>query len=357
MSVRRAPQRPATDLASRPVISFRHPGYTAAVLDIILALPRVDKVASESDKFGVHHATALLACQIIANNAFNGYLSTNRESPMRITTAADGVLTDDEYFFIVPGNIAYAVVPSFQDWKFPHVEFRNQLWWPDVATGLDDLVRRCAVTQCTYVLEKAHLVPQDQRTWYLRNAMQKYSHNGLQDIDNKRNLLNLRIDLRRTLDNKDWVVAPKPTGSNPPFAYAVHVLGSDAPAAEFHTTWHNSEVLNLQDNSKAYLFARFAWAVIQGVKPFILAGVSRNVARVVVDNQGTPTWKTGPESAKVLDEQYGGGGSKGATPRNKRSRITSAADSEAEEDDECTPFDPLELDTCLERIKRQREEE
>jgi len=44
----------------------------------------------------------MLACQIIGNNAFNGYLSTSRQSSERITTAADGVLMEDSYFFIVP---------------------------------------------------------------------------------------------------------------------------------------------------------------------------------------------------------------------------------------------------------------
>ena len=192
--------------------------------------------------------------------------------------------------------------------------------------------------------------------------MHIYSHSRLGDIDNKANLLDLRIDTLRCLDNRDWVIVPKPRHSSPASAYAVHVLGSDGPAAEFHATWHNSEVLNLQDKSRAYLFARFAWAVIQGVKPFVLAGLTRNVVRVAVDKEGTPTWITGLESGKGLDEQYGGGGSKGATPRKKRSRSTSAADSEteAEEEDKSpthTPFDPVELDIRLERIKRRKGEE
>jgi len=70
MSVRAAPPRPATDLAQLPIISFRHPGYQT--WDVLLVLPHVDTHASEPDKFGVHHATALLACQIIGNNAFDG---------------------------------------------------------------------------------------------------------------------------------------------------------------------------------------------------------------------------------------------------------------------------------------------
>jgi len=261
----------------------------------------------------------------------------------------------------------YPVVPSFQDWQFPHTEFQQRLWWPNTTTQ-PDLVRRCAVTQCTYSLDKAYLVPQNEKAWYHRNTMQRYSRDTVGDIDNQANLLDLRVDTHRCFDNKDWVIVPKPRHSDQAFAsaykYAVHILGADDPAAEFHASWHNSEVLNLQVNTTAYLFARFAWAVIQRVKQFVLGGVARNVVRVAVDEEGTPTWKTGLQSDKWLNEQYGAGGSKGATPRKKGSHDTSAADSEAEAEEEGedeslthTPFDPVELDIRLETIKRRQREE
>ncbi|OIW25614.1 hypothetical protein CONLIGDRAFT_647355 [Coniochaeta ligniaria NRRL 30616] len=366
MSVRAAPPPPAHDLAARGCIVFRHPGYSHTCWDYILSLPRVDTHPSEPNEYGVHHATALLACQIIGNNAFDGYLSTSRENPEKITTPADGVLMEANYFFIVPGNAKYPVVPSFQDWKFPQTEFES-LWWPNITTGLLDLVSGCAVTQCAYSLEKAHLVPQTEKVWYRRNSMFTHSCGQLGGIDNNANLLYLRIDTHRSFDNKDWVIVPKPTYSDPEFTYAVHVLDCDKPAAQFYTNWHNCEVLNLQDNSKAYLFARFAWAVIQGVKPFLMAGIPRNIVRVEADKKGTSTWEVKLVSGKELDELYGEGGSEGATPRKNLKRTRSQADSETEweEEDERsvdgilthTPFDPVELSIRLEMIKRRKGED
>lgn len=197
------------------------------------------------------------------------------------------------------------------------------------------------------------------RDWSPRSLRQQV------DIDNKANLLYLKIDTRRCFDNRDWVIVPKPTHSEPASVYAVHILTNDRPAAEFHRLFHNRQILYLQDSSKPYLSARFAWAILQGVKPFLLAGVPRNIIRVKVDDkEGTCTWETELVSAEVLEDQYGGGGSKGATPRKKRSRITSAADSEAEEEEEeedesstITPLDPVELRIRLESVKKRTGEE
>jgi hypothetical protein len=52
-------------------IHFLHPGYPPPT-KILISLPRVDRVAADAaTAFGVHHRTALLACQIIAGNAFD----------------------------------------------------------------------------------------------------------------------------------------------------------------------------------------------------------------------------------------------------------------------------------------------
>ncbi|KAH8751046.1 hypothetical protein F5883DRAFT_578344, partial [Diaporthe sp. PMI_573] len=55
------PQRPY-------VTSFRHPGYNSPH-DVLFKLPRLDATPTSTQR-GVHHRTALLACQIIANNSF-----------------------------------------------------------------------------------------------------------------------------------------------------------------------------------------------------------------------------------------------------------------------------------------------
>ena len=64
---------PLRELDTREATRFLHPGYS--ISNTLLSFPRVDRVEG-SATFGVHYGTALLACQIIAGNAFdNGRLT------------------------------------------------------------------------------------------------------------------------------------------------------------------------------------------------------------------------------------------------------------------------------------------
>ncbi|KAI5458481.1 hypothetical protein BGZ63DRAFT_391469 [Mariannaea sp. PMI_226] len=101
-------------------------------------LPRVDKRVSQ---YGVHHQTGLLACQIIANNASNGYLENEKRQP--VTTLQDDILVDEVYYFVVPGQDDYPIVPSFQDWEFLH---SRSYEWPEISSDKRPEVR-CTVTQ------------------------------------------------------------------------------------------------------------------------------------------------------------------------------------------------------------------
>lgn len=104
-----------------------HPGYGAAS-NVIFSLPCVDRYerprvdSSDSRRptvaaptassattastagFGVHHRTALVAAQIVANNAVDGFLAHDRQGTQRVSEALEDVLTDRKYFFIVPGD-------------------------------------------------------------------------------------------------------------------------------------------------------------------------------------------------------------------------------------------------------------
>jgi hypothetical protein len=81
-------------------IAFRHPAYPPR-LNILFQLPRVDPTGHAHSQRGVHHRTALLACQIIANNAFDGHLYEDKLGKYLVSTALDGVLEKDDYFFII----------------------------------------------------------------------------------------------------------------------------------------------------------------------------------------------------------------------------------------------------------------
>lgn len=131
------------DLTSRytppcPTISFKHPAYTDSD-DILFKLPRLD-YTEDGAIAGIHHRTALQACQIVANNAFHGYLATDRDGQNAVSVAPDELLTESQYWFVVnrrdgdgdveqiEGHNVYPVVPSFDDWAFPHREFPLLGW-------------------------------------------------------------------------------------------------------------------------------------------------------------------------------------------------------------------------------------
>ncbi|POS69616.1 hypothetical protein DHEL01_v211988 [Diaporthe helianthi] len=109
-----------------PVIEFLHPHYSGP--DALFRLPKLDLTPSVS---GVHYRTALLACQIVANNAFDGYLATDRDGEARVVADDDDLLTGNKYWFIADANNPhdnYPIVPRFEDWIFPHEEFQGLRW-------------------------------------------------------------------------------------------------------------------------------------------------------------------------------------------------------------------------------------
>lgn len=83
------------------MIRFHHPLYTVRT-STFLWLPKVDVITdgANNPRAGVYHHTALVACQLIANNTFDGRLYLDREGQDAVQVALDDVLLDDDYFFI-----------------------------------------------------------------------------------------------------------------------------------------------------------------------------------------------------------------------------------------------------------------
>ena len=93
----------SADLSFREDIRFLHPGYEAPY-NTLLYLPRVDVEDTHGSTFGVHHRTALVACQIIGNNAFDtGHFALDRAGEHPVNTPMDGILTGRVYYFLVDG--------------------------------------------------------------------------------------------------------------------------------------------------------------------------------------------------------------------------------------------------------------
>ncbi|KAK4155532.1 hypothetical protein C8A00DRAFT_13439 [Chaetomidium leptoderma] len=324
----RPPKQPL-ELLTRDGIRFLHPGYHSK--DILLILPRVDRTTSTST-YGVHHGTALVACQIIAGNAFaNSYLALDKAGQQRVQVPLHDILIEEQYYFIVEGSELYPIVPSFQDWEFPHGRIPD--WWPSVVTTSVSTLD-CAITNAGYAVEEAHLVPKEERVWYRDNEMRLYGVGGLPDIDNGANILPLRKDIHYSFDARWFVIVPRIVTTNssltPSLQYVTHIISRDA--AELWPAYHLALVESLRTDSRAYLFARFAWAILFQVKLFVIAGRSRHVIRVSRDEAGDVKYETESCTGTELENAYGGGGSKAATPlipRKRRSGQGSTAKDEA----------------------------
>ncbi|EDN08328.1 predicted protein [Histoplasma mississippiense (nom. inval.)] len=88
----------------------------------------------------------------------------------------------------------------------------------------------------------------------------------------------------------------------------------------------------LENDSRPYLFARFAWAILLSVKPFVTNGEPLNVIRLEVSTGVEETqkvWKAGFLSGAQLKANYSGGGSKSATSKKRKSEFSTL-----EEEDE-----------------------
>ncbi|KAK2789002.1 hypothetical protein FQN53_002818 [Emmonsiellopsis sp. PD_33] len=118
------------------------------------------------------------------------------------------------------------------------------------------------------------------------------------------------------------------TGTSPHPQYVAHILSTGA--VEYYPTLHNTVVQYL-NNTRPYPPAPFAWAVLLLAKPSITNGDRRNVIRLHVSiDEGDIRMERKEEflSGVQLRNQYGGGGSKGATPKKRKSE---AGNSEMED--------------------------
>jgi HNH endonuclease len=218
----------------------------------------------------------------------------------------------------------YPIIPSFQDWEFPHNRIPDS--WPQVSTSPP--IRRCAISNFSFAIDEAHLVPQEEALWYQRNDMRRYGDAILCDIDNSTNIIPLKTDLHRCFDNRWFAIIPKVMKTTIPHSpqYVTHILRREA--VELWPTYQNIIVQYLDETARPYLFARFAWAILLQVKPFITDDLPRHVIRIKISDEDKIEYKKELLSGPQLKTCYGGGGSKGATPKNKRSRTDSRADDE-----------------------------
>lgn len=174
----------------------------------------------------------------------------------------------------------------------------------------------CALTNSAYSSNDAHLIPRDEAEWFRYNMMGVYGLDR-KDTEDSANMVSLRVDIHTWLDSRGWTIAPKPTGTDDgSYRYIAHVFDT-IQAPEFYR-YHNVELRLPGRAAREYLFARFAWTVIQLVKPFLVSDCPRNVVRVQRDPQRATKWVVEKLARSELDNLYGGGGSRSASPNKKR---------------------------------------
>lgn len=265
------------------MIRFRHPGYShlSEEEDVLLYLPCTDP------KGGLRHRTAKIACAIVANNAWEGYLSDKCDGGA-LTIGEDDLLTNKDYWFHVPNQRSpYPVVPTFQDWKFPH-DSMPPGWTYDPSPAkncpavscIDEIVRyrdkTCRISNYRNQLEVAYVCPMAEKAWFGSNNMKIYNADvQLQSnkwIDDQRNKFLLRSDLHRLMDNKanrsKLVIVPKFD------KWMAHMLG---PAQEYGVFYQNRMVHGITNVSPQFLLARFAWAIFPLLNGFIAHGRPRHL--------------------------------------------------------------------------------
>ncbi|EXJ70034.1 uncharacterized protein A1O5_07107 [Cladophialophora psammophila CBS 110553] len=311
---------PPIDLRFRTPIRILHPSYTTPT-NGLLSFPRVDRVHGRHfyiwPRFGVHYGTALLACQIVAGNAFNtGRLTFDQAGQRLVELLSDNILTEEVYYFMVGGGPnQYPILPIFRDWEFPHGLIPDS--WPQLSTTPN--TTRCAISNFSFPVEGAHLVPKNE---FLYMEPRWFSDNN-----DSVNIAPLKADLRKCFDAQWFAIVPKvieTTTAHSP-RYVTHIL--QRQAAEVWPTYHDTTVQYLDSAAHPYLFARFAWAILLQVKPFITAGFSRHVIRISTNGEGKTEYKLEHLSGLQLQNYYSGGGPQGATPKRK-----SKTDTVADED-------------------------
>lgn len=259
-------------------ISVRHP-HNNDVLFTLFAWDHKDGA--------LHYGLLHTACAIIADNRHDGYLSASRTpNAERIALDHDDLVfcQPANYYFHVPDDPDYPVVPTFDDWRFP-----NSLpsAWLSVSTDDDNNAaqattqsnfsagvkmrdRTCRLSNHSSATETAHLCPEKEEAWYLRNDMQVWNSNQIPNHINMTrdvaNCLLLCSNLHKPFDNRIWVFFPKG-----PDTLVAHFLQAAPYQAALH---HNVTTRSVQCNPH-FVFARFAWALISSLRAYFSKSTPR----------------------------------------------------------------------------------
>ncbi|KAL9009821.1 MAG: hypothetical protein Q9173_005184 [Seirophora scorigena] len=312
----RPPQRfpPHADLIEtisylKQYVTIKHPAYDDDE-NTLLTL-----YCPDGPTGGLHFGTARVACGMITNNEPDGFFSSSRDNcPMRLRV--DDILAPGVYYYhlpqptppLVPLSLMtdvqsqplsvpvpfqpyrYPVVPSFQHWSFPargtlppswealrhsptlaQVNFTLGSENPSTTVAARD--KTCRLSAYDLGCEKAHILPKHEVPWFTKNGLKIVPDDadisGFDTISTPANLMLMRADLHKILDDKKFVIVPKQG------RLVSHFL---VPADKYVYMHHNSEI---QPTGVAvdFFFARLAWAIFPMLgKRFLKFGDSKLLA-------------------------------------------------------------------------------
>ncbi|KAL7928977.1 hypothetical protein V8C35DRAFT_316667 [Trichoderma chlorosporum] len=277
-------RRPLSGTTECHNISFLHPGYPDR-RNILLMLPAFDSG-------GIHHETARVACAILANSRWDGYLTTTRDGDA-IPEGKDDILLGKQYYFRIPESPSsdhqYPIVPSFDNFLCPTT--LPDLWTTSFieSTTNNDIRNRdqtCRITGSLLPNETAHIIPQAQAEWWQRNSMFTYTTNPDTSSDTfcADNAILLRRDVHKMWDDDHFTIVPKKA------KWVIHLLRNTS-SNELETQYHNLELQSLSGVARHFFFCRFALTIFSK-SLFLSQNVSREL--VTLNSDGTTQQRSFP---------------------------------------------------------------
>ena len=317
-----SPSHPLSELtppAQASTIHIRHPGYP----DRINTLLNVRR----NDDGGAHHETVRLSCAVIACNAWDGYLSEDRQGaiPAVDTPDPDIMLRKDSYYFQThhpPSSHAselpeiavadYAITPTFETWEYPRDRF-PQYWEAMSPTSPIQQVavsQACSLTRHTESVQHAHLVPAAQREWFQQNLMGQYIGPGsVDEMLHPVNTVHLRSDIHSIFDAKRFAIVPKHG------KFVVHSF-NELPGSEVLRLYHNVELHPMQAGIE-FLLARFAFTVFGHLRTFLGAKVERRLRVRGANREWEERQVSAEDCARYGVQTAMQGKSRSASPRKR----------------------------------------
>ncbi|KAI0839976.1 hypothetical protein F5Y06DRAFT_19597 [Hypoxylon sp. FL0890] len=265
-----------------PLLQIFHPFYSNKFKPLMQFLAL--------DSGGIDYDLAYYACCLLVGNAWTRpealqpYFSLTRkyDESKRIIRPDNGILPANKYYFHDPQYASdqgpYPIIPSFAHWSFPHgnlplpwrnlpiAEYNTSTNTTTPSSAREATIQRdqcCRITQAICGVEKAHIIPSAEDPWFTSNDMGRYVSvlDTPNPIDDLRNAFLLRVDVHRIFDLKGFLIFPKLRDGRR--VLVTHVLHSlPRTLHEMDALFHNRLCHQLYGVAPEFLFARFAWAIL-----------------------------------------------------------------------------------------------